>query len=194
MNQRLRSVLAVLAVGVLAQGCNVEPHNIRLEPSVPMRQSDVGRGKVVGLEVVDTRADKKLGVVGDPEGKFIYLSLTNDPAQAVYKQVSRGLEKLGFSVQPASDPAERSLKVDLSDLTYESIKKKATFDTLAKVSVGATVRNGPDSYDRTYNVKQEKAAGAPPSASDDAKVVNGIVSMALEDMLSDKQLVALLAK
>ena len=194
MNDRFRSLLALLTVAAFAQGCNVAPHNIRLEPSVQVHPSELGQGKVVGLEVVDSRADKKLGMVGDPQGKFIYLSLANESPEVIYKQIAQNLEKLGFSVQPLTESAERSLKVDVSDLTYESIKKPVTFDTLAKVSLEATARNGGDTYERAYNVKQEKSAGSPPSKSDESSAVNGLVSMALDDMLTDKHLLAILAK
>jgi uncharacterized lipoprotein YajG len=194
MNHKLRLLLALLAITGLTQGCNVQPHNVRLAPSVKVQPSELGQNKVVGLEVVDSRADKKLGVVGDPQGKFVYLTLASETPPAIYKQVAEGLEKLGFTVQPATGSEERSLKVDVTELSYESVKKPATFDTVAKVSLVATARTEAQTYERAYNVKQEKAAGAPPSASDDERIVNSLVSMALEDMLTDKQLLALLAK
>jgi len=194
MNQKLGLLLALLAIAALTQGCNVEPHNVRLAPSVKVQPSELGQNKVVGLEVVDSRADKKLGVVGDPKGKFVYLTLANETPPTIYKQVADGLEKLGFTVQPATGSEERSLKVDVTELSYESIKKPMTFDTVAKVSLAATARTEAQTYERAYNVKQERAAGAPPSAEDDAKALNSLVSMALEDMLTDKQLLALLAK
>jgi uncharacterized lipoprotein YajG len=194
MNHKLRLLLALLAIAGLTQGCNVQPHNVRLAPSVKVQPSELGQNKVVGLEVVDSRADKKLGVVGDPQGKFVYLTLASETPPTIYKQVAEGLEKLGFTVQPATGSEERSLKVDVTELSYEAVKKPTTFDTVAKVSLAATARTEAQTYERAYNVKQEKAAGAPPNASDDERIVNSLVSMALEDMLTDKQLLALLAK
>ena len=194
MNQKLGLLLALLAIAALTQGCNVEPHNVRLAPSVKVQPSELGQNKVVGLEVVDSRADKKLGVVGDPQGKFVYLTLANETPPTIYKQVADGLEKLGFTVQPATGSEERTLKVDVTELSYESVKKPMTFDTVAKVSLAATARTEAQTYERAYNVKQEKAGGSPPSNEDDTRIVNSLVSMALEDMLTDKQLLALLAK
>ena len=194
MNQKLGLLLALLAIAAVTQGCNVEPHNVRLAPSVKVQPSELGQNKLVGLEVVDSRADKKLGVVGDPQGKFVYLTLANEPPPTIYKQVADGLEKLGFTVQPATGSEERSLKVDVTELSYESVKKPMTFDTVAKVSLAATARTEAQTYERAYNVKQEKAGGSPPSNEDDTRIVNSLVSMALEDMLTDKQLLALLAK
>jgi uncharacterized lipoprotein YajG len=194
MNQKLGLLLALLAIAALTQGCNVEPHNVRLAPSVKVQPSELGQNKLVGLEVLDSRADKKLGIVGDPQGKFIYLTLANEPPPTIYKQVADGLEKLGFTVQPATGSEERTLKVDVTELSYESIKKPTTFDTVAKVTLQATARTEAQTYERAYNVKQERAAGAPPGTKEDEAIVNGLVSMALEDMLTDKQLLALLAK
>ena len=194
MNQKLGLLLALLAIAALTQGCNVEPHNVRLAPTVKVQPSELGQNKVVGLEVVDSRADKKLGVVGDPQGKFVYLTLANETPPTIYKQVADGLEKLGFTVQPATGSEERTLKVDVTELSYESVKKPMTFDTVAKVSLAATARTEAQTYERAYNVKQEKAGGSPPSNEDDTRIVNSLVSMALEDMLTDKQLLALLAK
>ena len=194
MNQKLGLLLALLAIAAVTQGCNVEPHNVRLAPSVKVQPSELGQNKLVGLEVVDSRADKKLGVVGDPQGKFVYLTLANETPPTIYKQVADGLEKLGFTVQPATGSEERTLKVDVTELSYESVKKPMTFDTVAKVSLAATARTEAQTYERAYNVKQEKAGGSPPSNEDDTRIVNSLVSMALEDMLTDKQLLALLAK
>lgn len=194
MNQKLRLLLALLAITALTQGCNVQPHSVRLAPSVKVQPSELGQNKVVGLEVVDSRPDKKLGVVGDPQGKFIYLTLAEETPPSIYKQVADGLEKLGFTVQPAKGSEERTLKVDVTELSYESIKKPMTFDTVAKVSLAATARTEGQTYERAYNVKQEKAAGSPPSTDEDTRIINSLLSMALEDMLTDKQLLALLAK
>ena len=91
-------------------------------------------------------------------------------------------------------PNQLGRKVDVTELSYESVKKPMTFDTVAKVSLAATARTEAQTYERAYNVKQEKAGGSPPSNEDDTRIVNSLVSMALEDMLTDKQLLALLAK
>ena len=159
-----------------------------------MNESAVGNGRIIGLGVADARAGKKLGEIGDPDNKMVDVSVEEDPSAAVYERLQEALTKLGFSVVPYSDAMERTLQVEIRNLELKSVKTPFTFETELRAAVGARVNNGPEHYDRQFNVRSRKDGAAPPFEKDSTLLVNTAVSQALEDMLSDEQLLELLAK
>jgi uncharacterized lipoprotein YajG len=194
MKTRLWFVLAVLGMVAAIEGCSLKPQNLRIDPPVKVNESAAGNGRIIGLGVSDTRTDKKLGEVGDPNTRMVDVSVEEDPSAAVYERLQAALTKLGFSVVPYSDAMERTLQVEIRSLELKSVKTAFTFETELRAAVGARVANGPEYYDRQFNVRSRKDGAAPPFEKDSTLLVNTAVSQALEDMLSDEQLVELLAK
>jgi uncharacterized lipoprotein YajG len=188
--------IAALAFALLAAAlvaCAAKPQNIRIDAPVAVSPADLGRGKTVWLRVSDARTQKTLGVIGDLEGQYAHVSVENDPSGMLYQNVAAGLRKLGFEVQPTPGPDDRTLSIEVRDLKYEALKKTLAFDTRAKVAIAAQAQRGSDRYDRLYEAGQNGTSPVLPSPKDNARTVNETVSMALAEMLSDPQLVTLLA-
>jgi uncharacterized lipoprotein YajG len=194
MNNKLRVASILLSLGAAIQGCAPTPQTVRLTPQVQVPPSDVGKGEVVGLDVADARSDKKVGIIGDEKIKFITVSAEDQSPSAVYRQAADGLTKLGFKVEPASAASDRVLRIELGQLEYQSLKRPFTFDTEAKVAVVAIARNGPARFERTFETEEASTSGSPPSQNEIARTINDQVSKALDDVLADRQLIALLAK
>jgi len=194
MKTRLWFALAVFGMMAAIHGCALNPQNLRIDPPVKVTESAVGNGRIIGLEVSDTRTDKKLGEIGDPNTRMVDVSVEEDPSAAVYERLQEALTKLGFSVVPYSDAMERTLQVEIRNLELKSVKTAFTFETELRAEVGARVGNGPEYYDRQFNVRTRKDGAAPPFEKDSTLLVNTAVSQALEDMLADEQLLELLAK
>ena len=139
------------------------------------------------------------GLLAEAGGRRRLASVTvplalEDPSAAVYERLQEALTKLGFSVVPYSTSMERTLQVEIRNLELKSVKTPFTFETELRAAVGARVDNGPEYYDRQFNVRTRKDGAAPPFEKDSTLLVNTAVSQALEDMLSDEQLLELLAK
>lgn len=194
MKTRFGFALVLLGMVAAIQGCSLKPQNLRLDPPLKVTESSVGNDRMVGLAVSDSRTDKKLGEVGDPNTKMVDVAVEEDPSAAVYARLEEALAKLGFSVVPYSDAMERTLQVDIRSLQLKSVKTAFTFETELRAEVGAHAANGPSYYDRQFNVRTRKDGAAPPFEKDSSMLVNTAVSQALEDMLSDEQLLDLLAQ
>jgi uncharacterized lipoprotein YajG len=195
VNFPLRFVPLVLGLWVLlVAGCSVRPQNIKLDPPVRVEPSTIGQGKVVWVQVNDARLRKTLGNVGNPDGKVTQVSVEHDISKTVYQRVSAALRDLGFSAQPTPGPDERSLIVELRELKYQSLKQTVTFATEASVSIAGMARNGADHYDRVYNAGEQQTGPLMPGEKEREEAVNRIVAMALEDMLNDPKLTALLTQ
>ncbi len=142
----------------------------------------------------DERANKKLGEVGDPDRKMVDVFVEKDPSPAIYKRVEQALTKMGFKVQPYSESMDSTLDITVNNLELQSEKRPLTFDTELRAEVAAHAANASSTYDRQFNVRTRRDGAAPPYRRDSAKLVNTAVSQALEDLLSDEQLLALLAR
>ena len=195
MNVPLRFVPLVFALSaLLLPGCSLSPQNIKLDPPVEVSPSSVGQGKIVWVQIRDTRLRKTLGNVGDPDGKFTQVSVEHDFSSTVYQRVSAAMRKLGFVAQPTPGPDQRMLTVEVRELKYQSLKQGFTYATQASVSIAAMAQNGTEHYDRVYNAGEEKTSALLPDPSDRSATVNKIVGMALADMLDDHRLLGLLAQ
>ena len=194
MKTRHWLVLALIGTVVALQGCALKPQNLRIDPPLKVTESAAGNGRIIGLGVSDARKDKKLGEVGDPNTRMVDVSVEEDPSAAVYERLQAALTKLGFSVVPYSDAMETTLQVEIRSLVLKSVKTAFTFETELRAEVGAHAANGPEFYDRQFSVRTRKDGAAPPFEEDSTMLVNTAISQALEDMLSDEQLLELLAK
>src|SRR4051812_33113581 len=188
-------VTSALAVFIFAaQGCTLKPQYLHIDPEVKYKEQSVGAGNPIGLRVSDERSDKKLGEVGDPDRKMVPVTVEEDFAPAIYERLKQALTALGFAVEPYSDTMERTLDIGVRKLALSSVKKPLTFDTELRAEVGAHAVNSTGNYERQFNVRTRMESAAPPYQKESAQLVNTALSQALEDLLSDEQLLALLAK
>jgi uncharacterized lipoprotein YajG len=194
MNSRILLATAVVALLSGTPGCALNHQYLRIDPEVKVKEAQIGDGKEVGLRVSDSRSDKKLGEVGDPDRKMVDVWVNEDPSPAIYERVKQALTSMGFSVQPYSEASDRTLDIMIRNLELRSVKKPLTFDTELRAVVAAHAVNAAEYYDRQFNVRTRKDGAAPPYEKDSTLLVNTAVSQALEDLLADEQLLAMLAR
>jgi len=194
MNTKTWLTAAAIALSMGTQGCTLKTQYLRIDPDVKVKEAQIGGNKTIGVRIADDRADKKLGEVGDPDRKMVDVMVEEDPAPAIYERVRQALTKLGFSVQPYSETMDRTLDIKIRTLELQSVKHPLTFDTELRAEVAAHAANDNAYYDRQFNVRTRKAGAAPPYEKDSTMLVNTALSQALEDLLADEQLLALLAR
>jgi uncharacterized lipoprotein YajG len=191
-----KALLAILlGAAAMLHGCSLKPQALRLDPEpVKIQPSEAGAGTTVALEVADLRPTKKLGEVGDPNNKMVDVSMEEDPSPRIYERVKEALARQGFDVVPWTEGAEPSLKLELRKLDLQSLKTPLTFETELRAEVAAHAKKGNSYYDRQFNVRTRKDGAAPPYEKDSNALVNTAVSQALEDLLSDEQLIGTLTR
>jgi uncharacterized lipoprotein YajG len=195
MNTRILLTTALVALLTSAPGCSLKPQNLRIAPEVVKAvQAPIGGGKSVGLRVSDSRADKKLGEVGDPDRKMVDVRMDADPSPVIYERLKQAMIGLGFSVEPYNDTMDRTLDIKIVNLQLKSIKKPLTFETVLRAQVGARAVNSNAHYDRQFNVKTRKDGVAPSYEKESTMLVNTAMTQVLEDLLADEELFALLAR
>lgn len=194
MKSRILLASAVVALSLIAQGCTLKQQNLHIDPEVKVKADRIGDDKLVGLRVADERTVKKLGEVGDPDRKMVDVVVDEDPTPAIYERVKQALVQRGFSVQPYNDMMDRTLDINIRKLELQSVKKPLTFETELRAEVAAHAVNSSSYYDRQFNVRTHKDGAAPPYQKDSTALVNTALSQALEDLLADEELIAMLAR
>ena len=195
MNAKTAVLTTLLMMTAALQACSLKPQYLRLDPQpLKVEEAQVGNGTTVGLQVVDVRSPKKLGEVGDPDNKMVDVNLADDPSARIFERVKDALTKMGFTVVPGSENADPALNVELRKLELQSVKTPFTFETELRAEVAAHASKGNSYYDRQFNVRTRKDGAAPPFEQDSNRLVNTAVSQALEDLLSDEQLLDTLAR
>jgi uncharacterized lipoprotein YajG len=184
------AIWTCVAIGSLAmaQGCTLKPENIRVDPAIELSKASIGNEKAIAVAVSDARPTKKLGEVGDPDRKMVEVSVTQDPSPAIYARVSNALSDLGYKVAPETQGVEPKLKIEVESLNLDSDKRPFDFLTTLHAEVTARVDNGRLHYERKYTVNQSMNSAGPSYVAESSRLVNGAVSMALQDMLSDPNL------
>jgi uncharacterized lipoprotein YajG len=179
-----------VTIGALAmmQGCTLKPENIRIDPSIELSKASVGNDKTIAVVVSDGRSTKKVGEVGDPDRKMVEVSVTQDPSPAIYARLSTALSDLGYKVAPDAKGVEPSLKIEVESLKLDSDKRPLDFLTTLHAEVTARVDNGRAHFERRYTVNQSMNSAGPSYVAESSRLVNGAISMALQDMLSDPKL------
>ena len=184
------TLVALFLVG--AAGCTPKPQTVRLDPPLQQDAAQVAGDIAIGLAVVDMRPGDRLGTMNDAHGKVVDVSTSGSTTAGIQKRLSEALAAKGFRVKPLSDEDPRKLVVELRELTYGADRKAFTYDVSLQAQVSAKARNGEESFLRNYNVAQRKGVGDPPSEPESNQMVNEGLALALEDLLSDAELLALL--
>jgi uncharacterized lipoprotein YajG len=190
------TIWMAVTIGTLAmlQGCALKPQDIRIDPSIELSKAQTGNAKSIGVTVADARPTKKLGQVGDPDGKTVEVSANQDAGPVIYSRVSDALSELGYKVTPHADGTDPSLRIEVQSLKLESGKRAFDFLTTLRAEVTARVDNGRSHFERIYTVSQSMNSAGPSYKAESSRLVNKAVSMALQDMLSDQKLLETLNK
>ncbi|HEY7759312.1 MAG TPA: YajG family lipoprotein [Burkholderiales bacterium] len=176
-----------------AVGCATpKPQTVRVDPPVQQDAAQAAGDIAIGLAVVDLRPADKLGTLNDAHGKVVDVNTAEGSTAAIQRRLTEALAAKGFRVKPLSDDDPRKLVVELRELSYGANRRAFNYDVSLAAGVSAKASNGEESFLRKYEVTQRKGQGDPPSEPESTKIVNDGLAMALDDLLSDAELLALL--
>jgi len=175
-----------------AGGATPKPQTVRVDPPVQQDAAQTAGDIAIGLAVVDLRPADKLGTLNDAHGKVVDVNTADGSTAAIQRRLTEALAAKGFRVKPLSDDDPRKLVVELRELSYGADRKAFNYDVSLAAGVSVKASNGEESFLRNYQVTQRKGQGDAPSEPESTKIVNDGLAMALDDLLSDAELLALL--
>lgn len=190
-----RLLVLLLLVG-LASGCATD-HRVRIDPELYLRQSDMGQGTRVSVNVIDKRTRRaifekdsgiKTPIVG-PLGKVNIFpkGSVDDPIEI---QIRNGLRRLGFQPVEANQEADRRLQVQILHLrmltNFEdpkiNIPKK---NVRLRTALGVLGEKPGKKFKKLYQTYQDKSQNLLTGEFKNEQFINNAISLTLQKMFED---------
>ena len=187
----LRAAL-VLALTTAFAGCALSPQVIDVKPVADVEATNIGRNQPVQVLAVDSRDQDAFGTRGGVYKDTALVRPANDVKGAIEDAVRKGLQTQGFNAFNPGDDATR-LEVRLEQLDYVPEEGSVinqvtlTLTLLAEASRGDVIHTG------TYKSSVKHDLPLTPSADRNQKMVNDILSGAINRLLKDPEMQAFLA-
>lgn len=184
----------LLATGWLA-GC-ASPHYLQLDPrrTAPVPQS--GSGQAVTVTAVDGRDSEVIGTrTGSAMSTAVISVESHQLVPQLQAEAERAVREMGFT--PVAEPAEgrARLTLTLARLGYERGQSRPLIDEarLEAVLVAEAVNAG-TTYTGTYTARRTQSYALRPGEAANTRMVETLLSDALDRAFRDPELGRLLAR
>ena len=180
----LRTVLAVMMLGLATASCARPPQVVILSPQLAGPPGRIAEQRWVELSVRDDRGSKVIGNRGAPDAD---ITTQDDISPGLTELLARKLEQQGYTVVSPGSEGEVKLVVELQELTYEMGGSVLTEITLSS-SVGVTCTKGGDTLTSRYRTNHREEFATVPDEEKNSALINMVVGKSLDQMLGDEEL------
>lgn len=189
---RLLKVFGVLAMVTMAAGCTFKHQAVKIQPTVDIAQSDLGKGRKVLVRVVDERPKTTLGTRG-ARGVGADMTVEGDVTRILKSSIEEGLLKQVF-VLTQDTLEERQLRVELRNLDYDVIvgfwAGTLKVDTTLK---GVCQHGSTRPYEGMHRGQFTESVQVVQGAAANNDYVSDSVSKAMNSLLADQELMRCLS-
>jgi uncharacterized lipoprotein len=173
---------------LLVAACALSPQVVQIQPALePVQNAGSSAPATITLEVTDMRKD---AVVGYRGGVYATASISTaeDTTKAVRDALAGALSARGFRILDPGLAGDIGLTVEIAELSYVARQDgvKRVIETVAAVRAKSVSRD----VTRTgeYRDRRTKEVLKPPAASENAELVNAVLSAALQRVVADPDL------
>jgi uncharacterized lipoprotein len=191
---KLFKLLSVSILALMLGACAFVPESVHVNPTLSTKKSNIGHGKKVAVRVVDARSDTTLGGRASGYGPAAKISLANKLGKAVKKTIYRGLRTKGFRPVPYYDGSRRKLVVRITGLQYKTRTGFWVGHVSVTGAIDANANVAGRSFERVYRAKANEGIMFTPSERSDVKHINAAISLMINKLINDKQLMHFLAR
>lgn len=185
---RNQFLFVMMLVGTLsAGGCALSPQVVPVQPVVDHAALPKDGGDdTVSLSVADARANAVLGYRGGVYDTATVTMVPDMPVQ-MRAQIAQGLSARGFKVAEAGAPANVTLHVEVTDLTYTSTQGQLTRTVEVSTTIKCRSLVGDVTRTNEYRDARTKEFVKPPTELQNEELVNESIAAALQRMLADAE-------
>tara|TARA_Y100001934_G_scaffold218681_1_gene259993 strand:+ start:529 stop:1143 length:615 start_codon:yes stop_codon:yes gene_type:complete len=170
-------------------GCT-KHHQIFLDPSLPIHDSEIGNKTPVSLYVEDYRRNNIIAKWKKGLRKFSIFS-QHDLKEIFSTKIQQGLTKLGFNPKIHRKYPNHFLNVQILDIKSKYNEKLPRMDIRVKAKLRATCRNNGKKYSKIYSA-QKNHSDITPATFPNENLINAALSEILGRMFTDQALIACL--
>jgi len=190
MHQTLYIRFTFLFTLLLATGCS-KHHQVFLNPSLPIHNSNIGNNIPISLYVEDARRSNIIAKWQKGFRKFS-ISAQNDLKDIFSLKLQQGLKKLGFIPKIHRRNPNHSLKVYVLNIKSKySVSPR--MNVRVKSSLRATCYNKGRKFSKIYSAKKSRI-GITPATFPNENLINAGLSEILGEMLTDRALLSCLVE
>ena len=189
----MRSALVASVLNVmLMSGCAWTEQHVNLKPTVTIGGGNVGQGGQVGIEVEDERPSNSLGTKMPAGGGQI--TPVQEPADVVRAALVDGLGRLGFKPLGERSKVPVTLKAELRAIDYKIAQGFWAGGLTVDVAIkGICVIEAQQRYEKLYRGHHEESVQVAQSQGENEEYINDALSQAINQILSDRDLLLCLA-
>jgi len=183
----LRTLVAVILLGLTAASCARSPQVVFLSPQLAGPPDRIAEQRSIELRLRDERSSNVIGSRGGLYAETSTITTEDDISPGLTELLTEKLEQQGFTVVPPGSGGDVELTVELQKLTYEMGGSVLTEIKLSS-SVGVTCTKGGDTLTSRYETNHREEFAAAPDEEKNSELINMVVGRSLDEMLSDTEL------
>lgn len=192
MERVMRHTLIITAAALLLGGCALSPQQVQIQPDPQVQSNNLGHNQPVKVIAVDSRGEEAFGSRGGVYASTSTISPSNDVRQAIVDSVRKGLQQLGFNAYNPGDDAT-ALEVRLEKLQYIPEKSSVVNEVTLNLVMTAEAKRHGVTHTGSYKTSVDHKSPFTPTQAQNQKMINDILSQAIQRMLEDPKMIAFLA-
>ena len=170
-------------------GCT-KHHQIFLDPSLPIHDSEIGNKTPVSLYVEDSRKNNIIAKWKKGLRKFS-ISPQHDLKEIFSTKIQQGLIKLNFIPKIHRRNPDQSLNVRILEIRSYYSERFPRMDVRVNSKIQATCKNNGKQYSKTFSA-QKNRKGITPTTFPNENLLNAALSEILRLILTDEALLVFL--
>ncbi len=184
---KLRILFSLFFISLFLGACAISPQAIILNPSVTVEKSNIGQDRSLNLSVVDKRPVKALGSRGGIYSDTALVTIAGGPEEPIRQELIGALSGYGFNVINAAN-ADIDLVIEIETLGYQTQGDKYPLLVKNNILLKAICNKESAEFVSRYSANKEEEVLAPPTANQNERMINGLVSKALSALIKDQKL------
>ncbi len=184
--------LVLLTLIFFLSGCS-KNHRVFINPSIPIHDSNIGKGLPVAVKVTDNRPSN---IISKWQGglnvrKFTVIS-QGDLKEIFTSRVQQGLSKLGFSPKNTNFKSDRNLILEIINIKSRYQENIPRMNIQVKADVKATCQNKEKQFSKNFTSRKTRSDITPASFPNET-LLNACLSEIMGAVFSNPALIACLA-
>jgi len=188
---KLRILFSLFFIALFLGACAISPQSIALNPSVTVEKNNIGQGRSLNLSVVDKRPVKALGSRGGIYSDTALVTIAGGPEEPIRQELIGALSGYGFNVIDAAN-ADVDLVIEIETLGYQTQGDKYPLLVKNNILLKAICNKESGEFVSRYSANKEEEVLTPPTANQNERLINGLVSKALSALIKDQKLLGFL--
>ena len=182
---RLTRVVLLFALAVIVSACAQGTQNLRLNPDAPATGPLLGGEQALGLQVLDRRNDRDLGMLENLDGSVVRLMAAQDVAYAVQLAAAQALRGYDFAPALWDNASVPRLEIRIEALEHQ-VSAGVPYTLETEIALAATGWSGNERLTGRARTTLSNQRALPPSADVNAEAIEAAITRALGQLIDEE--------